>query len=88
MNNCPCCSSTLLRHVRHSQIYWYCPHCKEEMPNLRDWILAKTIVSPVKQHSIQAQKALSLTSVKTRVSEPKPIESWLIQETEKTPVCC
>ena len=34
MDTCPCCSTSLLRHVRHSTIYWYCPHCHQEMPNL------------------------------------------------------
>lgn len=31
---CPCCSSTLLRHIRPTGIYWYCSHCHQEMPNL------------------------------------------------------
>ena len=34
MHTCPCCSESLLRHVRHSTIYWYCSHCHQEMPNL------------------------------------------------------
>lgn len=34
MHTCPCCSASLLRHVRHSSIYWYCSHCRQEMPNL------------------------------------------------------
>jgi len=34
MHTCPCCSASLLRHVRHNSIYWYCPHCHQEMPNL------------------------------------------------------
>jgi hypothetical protein len=34
MNTCPCCSEHLLRHARHGEIYWYCPHCRQEMPNL------------------------------------------------------
>jgi ribosomal protein L37AE/L43A len=34
MNTCPCCSEPLLRHARHGEIYWYCPHCHQEMPNL------------------------------------------------------
>ncbi len=33
MNSCPCCSQTMLRHVRNNQIYWYCPSCHQEMPN-------------------------------------------------------
>ncbi|HEY9865326.1 MAG TPA: hypothetical protein V6D21_14225 [Candidatus Obscuribacterales bacterium] len=31
---CPCCSSTLLRHIRHAGVYWYCSRCHEEMPDL------------------------------------------------------
>nr|WP_225938589.1 hypothetical protein [Kovacikia minuta] len=34
MKTCPCCSNTLLRHIRSHQIYWFCPHCWQEMPNL------------------------------------------------------
>ncbi|MEB3831345.1 hypothetical protein [Phormidium sp. CCY1219] len=33
-NHCPCCSSQLLRHARHSGVYWFCPHCWQEMPDL------------------------------------------------------
>ncbi|MDJ0719210.1 MAG: hypothetical protein QNJ54_34115 [Prochloraceae cyanobacterium] len=33
LHNCPCCSSLMLRHVRHKEIYWYCSHCYLEMPN-------------------------------------------------------
>jgi len=33
MNDCPCCSGSLLRHVRNSQVYWFCPMCRQEMPN-------------------------------------------------------
>ncbi len=24
----------MLRHVRNSGVYWFCPHCYQEMPNL------------------------------------------------------
>lgn len=34
MNTCPCCSEQLLRHIRPSSIYWFCPRCKQEMPAL------------------------------------------------------
>ncbi|MEB3210222.1 MAG: hypothetical protein VKL39_02660 [Leptolyngbyaceae bacterium] len=34
MNNCPCCSQTMLRHTRHGEIYWFCTYCHQEMPNL------------------------------------------------------
>ena len=31
---CPCCSYTLLRHLRWGGIYWRCSHCYQEMPAL------------------------------------------------------
>jgi ribosomal protein L37AE/L43A len=34
MSTCPCCSTTVLRHVRHGTIYWFCPHCWQEVPDL------------------------------------------------------
>ncbi|WP_084639312.1 hypothetical protein [Geitlerinema sp. PCC 9228] len=34
MKPCPCCSTGLLRHARHSGIYWFCPTCRQEMPLL------------------------------------------------------
>ncbi|MEB3282587.1 MAG: hypothetical protein VKK42_27080 [Lyngbya sp.] len=88
MNNCPCCSSTLLRHIRHSQIYWYCPHCKQEMPNFGDWIKTQAFVNPVEKHSCQAQKPMSSPAVKARSNQQKSILSWLIQDSEITPVHC
>jgi len=29
---CPCCSNALLRHVRHSKVYWFCTSCWQEVP--------------------------------------------------------
>lgn len=31
--NCPCCSDTLVRHIRSKGVYWFCRHCYQEMPN-------------------------------------------------------
>ncbi|MEO1372862.1 MAG: hypothetical protein AAFW70_00770 [Cyanobacteria bacterium J06635_10] len=33
-NNCPCCGGSLLRHVRHSELYWFCQNCWQELPVL------------------------------------------------------
>ncbi len=33
MNSCPICSNLILRHVRQKEIYWYCSHCHQEVPN-------------------------------------------------------
>ncbi|PSB24140.1 hypothetical protein C7B82_28250 [Stenomitos frigidus ULC18] len=32
MNACPCCSNSMLRHVRHHEVYWFCRSCWQEMP--------------------------------------------------------
>ena len=42
MHSCPCCSTTLLRHARYNKIYWYCPHCREEMPDIESMILNRS----------------------------------------------
>ncbi len=34
MNNCCCCDTPLLRHVANRGIFWFCSHCRVEMPNL------------------------------------------------------
>jgi ribosomal protein L37AE/L43A len=31
-HSCPCCSYTLLRHMRLGGLYWRCSHCYQEMP--------------------------------------------------------
>ncbi|AFY56371.1 hypothetical protein Riv7116_3929 [Rivularia sp. PCC 7116] len=32
MNYCPCCKDTLLSHISHNHVYWFCPSCWQEMP--------------------------------------------------------
>ena len=31
-HTCPCCSDTLLSHIRFGEIYWRCSYCHQEMP--------------------------------------------------------
>lgn len=31
---CPCCSRTMIRHLNHQRMYWFCRHCWQEMPDL------------------------------------------------------
>ncbi|BAU07139.1 MULTISPECIES: hypothetical protein [Fischerella] len=33
-NTCPCCGDSLLRHVRHGELYWFCQTCRQEVPLL------------------------------------------------------
>ncbi len=32
MNTCPCCSNSLLRHIRKHEVYHFCRSCWQEMP--------------------------------------------------------
>ncbi|MBD2181119.1 MULTISPECIES: hypothetical protein [Oscillatoriophycideae] len=41
MTKCLCCSNQLLRHIRHSRVYWFCSHCWQEMPDLTE-VVAST----------------------------------------------
>ncbi|MCF4966789.1 hypothetical protein [Nostoc sp. CMAA1605] len=34
VNNCPCCGGSILRHVRHGELYWFCLSCRQEVPLL------------------------------------------------------
>lgn len=44
MNNCPCCSGTLLRHIRDRNVYWFCRNCWQVMP-----ILGETNFRPLSE---------------------------------------
>ena len=33
VNNCPCCSESMLLHLSSRRSYWFCSHCRLEMPN-------------------------------------------------------
>jgi uncharacterized Zn finger protein (UPF0148 family) len=33
-NSCPCCGSSLLRHIRQGGVYWFCTSCWQEVPLL------------------------------------------------------
>lgn len=47
MNNCPCCSDKMLRHIRHREIYWYCPSCRQEMPNFQRLLNKSSLLSNI-----------------------------------------
>ncbi|MBE9233177.1 hypothetical protein IQ231_16220 [Cuspidothrix issatschenkoi LEGE 03284] len=34
MPYCPCCTDSLLHHIRGSESYWFCRSCWQEMPVL------------------------------------------------------
>ncbi len=65
MQNCPCCSHTLLRHINHSNIYWYCPHCHQEMPDLQGMVTNKRHSPSINDNWLE--RAISTSSL-VRVS--------------------
>ena len=34
-NNCPCCSQSMLLHLSGRRSYWFCNHCRLEMPDVK-----------------------------------------------------
>jgi hypothetical protein len=35
VNTCLCCGSgSVLRHIRHGKLYWFCLSCRQEIPLL------------------------------------------------------
>ena len=41
-NICPCCGGSLLRHIRHNELYWFCQSCRQEIPMLTVARVART----------------------------------------------
>ncbi|MGK7935316.1 MAG: hypothetical protein AB4206_05865 [Xenococcaceae cyanobacterium] len=65
MSICPCCSDKLLAHIRREKMIWFCPTCRQEMPNF-DWY--KTMKSDRSVRTcikyIKIAKSLKLTNSK------------------------
>jgi hypothetical protein len=41
MPYCPCCSDSLLHHLRGTESYWFCRSCWQEMPVLTKGYVAQ-----------------------------------------------
>ena len=52
MATCLCCSYTLLRHLRRTEVYWYCPHCRLEMPGVES---SGQVMSLINDHTESSQ---------------------------------
>lgn len=33
-SSCPCCSESMLLHLSSRRSYWFCSHCRLEMPDI------------------------------------------------------
>ena len=63
MSCCPCCSDSLLRHIRPKEIYWFCTQCHQEMPNLSALIGDRSSKSAL-EHQFQL-RVVEIQSLKT-----------------------
>lgn len=77
MNNCPCCSSQMLRHSRHSQIYWYCLHCKQEMPNLTDKVQKRINLNSLREHYCEISTKTAYGSLEIHLQEKTTVMNLL-----------
>ncbi len=49
---CPCCSNSLLRHVRQGRLYWFCTSCWQEVPLFAVGQTARTEASAVRERPV------------------------------------
>lgn len=50
---CSLCQDTLLRHISHNKVFWYCPSCRQEM------VCEERPQQPVQQRPTLKQPALT-----------------------------
>ncbi|MGQ4649412.1 hypothetical protein [Lyngbya aestuarii] len=68
---CPCSSSaTLLRHISHNRIYWFCSRCHQEMPDLVN--ILDTRLTEQNNLATQALREVAIQE-RTRVIIPKKL---------------
>lgn len=69
INQCPCCSSNLLRHFRQGSVYWFCSDCRMEMPDLES-----AINKPKKRQKTDSPNSITseqqVTKLPLRKTEP------------------
>ena len=46
--SCLCCGSSLLRHIRQGEVYWFCTSCYQEVPLLAVSQNSLDITAPVR----------------------------------------
>lgn len=55
-SNCPCCANTLLRHIRSGEVYWFCRHCHQEMPNYATLSSPSNVPAKLRHQSRSTQR--------------------------------
>mgnify|MGYP001804381182 FL=1 len=67
MNKCPCCQDTLLCHISHNHIYWFCPSCWQEMP-VCDLANSHSLTQEISAKLSKMRQEIEKSSVKSRIS--------------------
>ncbi|MCU0568038.1 MAG: hypothetical protein MUF49_15735 [Oculatellaceae cyanobacterium Prado106] len=67
MAACPCCSTSMLRHIRHRQVYWFCRSCWQEMPlieplSIDQDSLERSLLSPSLPKLNESRMAIGVSS--------------------------
>lgn len=62
---CPCCAQPMVNHVHRSRVYWFCPHCHQEMPDLVNVMMTK------RQHDRAQAEARCLSTLTLSPSPPE-----------------
>ncbi len=60
---CPCCSDTLVKHIRSREVHWFCRHCYQEMPNY-DSILGNSLETAA--HLIHYSSVIKVNNTKQK----------------------
>lgn len=75
---CPICSSILSRHLHQPEIDWFCPQCRQEIPNLDVGRVNRRRRRFLQQRSSQPQPELtnipSQPNRESQLVDPAPIE--------------
>jgi hypothetical protein len=61
VNTCPCCAGSILRHVRHHEVYWFCLSCKQEVPVLN----SNGVSNSLSKLENRSQEILSQTALRS-----------------------
>lgn len=87
MNTCPCCSTQLLRHARHGGVYWFCPYCWQEMPDLEAMISrrnqrVKQLQRLIDSNPPTTRKSALVSEYSTKYANTKKIEERTFTKSE------
>jgi hypothetical protein len=79
MATCPCCSNTLLRHVRNHQVAYFCRHCWQDMPAYES-LTPEPLLSPISGGLYVHQRHTAFGPPPARLTEVQRTSDRLIEQ--------